>query len=188
MGFPNPSNGNEILYGSSGDVRNEINTFLSQSGYTGHYVDERELPGSLIIRSLERATRLINGYLEPVYADQVPIKAAASVPVLLDDVATDIATFYCLRSSQARVTSVSPEKRRDYYDDHTREGGQDVAKGTLPMLRDRELQLPEFSGAYTDEVKAVRDKGQAPIFDVDNEANWNPDQRTIEDIEGERNI
>ena len=182
MGFLNPNNGTEVLYGSSGDVRNEINAYAMSSNI-GHYVDEREVAGSLIIRSLERATHLINGYLEVVYADQVPVTTVASVPVLLDDIASDIATFYTIRANQARMKVMSEEKRAQYYDVYVAE-----PDGILAKLRERKLQLAEFSGAYADEVKAVREMGQAPIFDIDDEKNWNPDTRTLDDIDKERNI
>ncbi len=181
MGFPNPNNSTEILYGSSGDVRNEINAYAAQS-FAGHYVDENEVAGSLIIRSLERATRLINGYLEVVYANQMPVTTAAGVPVLLDDISSDIATYYTLRANQARMKAMSEEKRAQYYDNYISE-----PDGILAKIRDRKIQLSEFAGAYTDEVKAVRDQGQAPIFDVDDEKNWAPDPRTLDDIDRERN-
>lgn len=181
MGFPNPNNSNEILYGASGDVRNEINAYVASS-FAGHYVDENEVAGSLIIRSLERATRLINGYLEVVYANQIPISSASAVPALLEDIASDIATFYTIRANQARMKAMSEEKRYLYYDQYL-----DKENGILRQIAKREIQLPEFSGAYTDEVKAVRETGQAPIFDIDGETNWEPDSRTIDDIEQERN-
>ena len=187
MGLANPNNSSEILYGSSGDVRNEINAYAVLSG-AGHYVDEVEVPGDSIIRGLERATRRIDGYLEVVYPDQIPVTTVAGVPVLLDDVGSDIATYYVWRANAARLRPMSEEKRKQYYLDHVREEGGEEGKGTLPMLRDRELQLAEFTATYGDEVKAVRDTGQAPIFDVDDEKNWNPDQRTLDDIERERNI
>lgn len=184
MGLVNPNNSNEILYGSSGDVRNEINAYASPAG-AGHYVDETEVPGSSIIRGLERATRRINSYLEVVYADQVPVSTVASVPVLLDDIASDLATYFVWRENMVRLARLPDEKRQTYFQDHVSE---DMANlGTLPLLRDRKLQLPEFGSAYTDEVKAVRSKGQAPIFDVDDEKSWNVDQRTLDDIEKERN-
>lgn len=180
MGFPNPNNGSEILYGASGDVRNEVNAYVSAT-FAGHYVDENEMAGSLIIRSLQKATRLINSFLEPVYSTSIPVSTVEAVPVLLDDIASDIATFYAMRANQARVTPVSEEKRKQYYDQYVEE-----PNGILPKLRDRKMQLPEFSGAYTDDVKSVRGTGQAPIFDVDDEKNWNPDPRTIDDIGDER--
>lgn len=180
MGFQNPNNSSEILYGASGDVRNEINAYAAVT-FAGHYVDENEVPGSLIIRSLEKSTRLINGYLEVVYSDQIPVSAAADVPVLLDDISSDIATYFVLRSNVARVAPLSEEKKKDYYGMYVSEDG-----GILPLLRERKIQLAEFSGVYADEVKAVRNRGQAPIFDVDSEFNHEVDPRTLDDIDSER--
>lgn len=188
MGFVNPNNSSEILYGSSGDVRNEINSYASPQG-AGHYVDENEVPGSSIIRGLERATRRINSYLEVVYANQIPIATVALVPTLLDDVASDMATYFVWRENMFRLAKMSDEKRQTYWQDHVSEGNTPGGTmGTLPLIRERKLQLPEFTGAYTDEVKTVRTKGQAPTFDVDDETNWQTDQRTLDDIEGERNV
>jgi hypothetical protein len=184
MGFVNPNNSNEILYGSSGDVRNEINAYASPAG-SGHYVDEAEVPGTSIIRGLERATRRINAYLEVVYANNIPISATGNVPALLDDIASDIATYFVWRENMFRLAKMSDEKKQTYFQDHTSE--DPANPGTLSLLRSRKLQLPEFSGAYTDEVKSVRSLGQAPIFDVDDEKNWEVDSRTIDDIEQERN-
>ena len=187
MALVNPNNSSEILYGASGDVRNEINAYASPAG-AGHYVDEIEVPGTSVIRGLERATRLINAYLEPVYADNIPVTAAGDAPVLLDDIASDIAVYYVWRSNAARLARMPEDKRKQYLLDHMSEGGQDQPKGTLPMIRDRKLQIPEFTSSYADEVKAVRETGRAPIFDVDSENNWNVDPDLIDDIGDERKI
>lgn len=184
MGLQNPNNPTEILYGSSGDVRAEINAY-SAPALAGHYVDEAEIPGSSIIRALERATRKINSYLEVVYSNSIPVTTVAAVPLLLDDIATDIATYYVWRGNMFRLGSMPEEKRQLYFLEHTSE--DEANPGTLPMLRSRGLQLPEFASAYTDEVKAVRNQGQAPTFDVDDETNWKTDQRTLDDIDRERN-
>lgn len=180
MGFPNPNNSSEVLYGSSGDVRNEINAY-AQASQAGHYVDEVEVPGNMIIRGLERATRLINGYLEVVYADQIPFTNSANVPYLLDDIGSDIATYYVLRANVARVAPLSSEKKKDYYDVYV-----DEETGILALLRERKMQLAELTASYADEVKAVRKQGQASIFDVDSEFNWETDSRTLDDIQRER--
>lgn len=181
MGFTNPNNAAEILYGSSGDVRNEINSYASPAG-AGHYVDEVEVPGSSIIRSLERATRRINAYLQVVYATRIPVTTAVDVPVLLDDISSDIATYFVWRENMFRLSKMPEEKRQSYWLDHVSVD----PPGTLTLLRSRELQLPEFESAYTDETKAVRASGQAPIFDVDDETNWQVDPNTLEDIDAER--
>lgn len=187
MALVNPNNPNEILYGSSGDVRNEINAYASPDN-AGHYVDEIEVPGSSIIRGLERATRRINSYLMVVYSNNIPVTTVAGVPALLNDIASDMAVYFVWRENMIRLSKMPQEKKQNYYLDHVSEGtDMDGTKGTLPLLRARKLQLPEFANAYTDEVKTVRGQGQAPIFDVDAETNWNVDPRTIRDIESERN-
>ena len=184
MGFTNPNNANEILYGSSGDVRNEINAYAQPAG-AGHYIDEIEVPATSIIRGLERATRRINSYLEVVYANQIPVATVALVPVLLDDIASDMATYFVWRENIARLAKIPDEKRRAYFDDHVSESIE--TPGTLPLLRSRKLQLPEWGSSYADEVKTLRNPGQGPTFDVDAETNWGTDPRTIDDIESERN-
>jgi hypothetical protein len=184
VGLANPNNASEILYGSSGDVRNEINAYAAQAG-AGHYVDEAEVPASAIIRGLERATRRINGYLEVVYSDQIPVTVVSAVPVLLDDIASDLATYYVWRENAARLRQMTEEKKFNYYDVHVSESKEQP--GTLPLIRERKLQIAEFTSSYADEVQAVRGEGQAPIFDVDKETNWEVDTRTLDDIERERN-
>lgn len=183
MALINPNNSTEILYGSSGDIRNEINAYASPSS-AGHYVDETELPGSLIIRALERSTRRINTYLEVVYQDNIPVTSAVNVPVILDDISSDMATYYAWRANAARLRPMSEEKRKEYYEDHIREDKSNP--GTLPMIRERKMQIPEFSSDDADETKAVRGLGQAPIFDVDSETNWGVDPNTLDDISDER--
>lgn len=180
MSFTNPSDSTEILYGASGDVRDEFNAHMEVTT-AGHYADESELAGSLIIRSLRRATRLINAYLEPVYADQIPFAVAGDVPKLLEQVSTDIATYYVFRSLSAKVGPVPDDKKAQYYGDHVEE-----KDGTLPKLRDRKLQLPELTAQYTDEVKTVRKQGRAPVFDMDSPFNHEVDQDLLDDIEQER--
>lgn len=187
MAFQNPDNADEIFYGASGDVRNEVNANAAVST-AGHYVDENEMPGALVIRSIRRATRLINTYLEPTYANQIPFSAVVDVPLFIDEIASDIATFYCLRSLAANVGPVSEEKKRDYFDVHTAPASEfGSSKGTLPMLRDREIQLPELTSSYADDAKSIRASDTAPIFDVDSDFSHEVDPRLLDDIQEERN-
>lgn len=180
MGFANPSDSAEILYGASGDVRDEINAHASAST-AGHYVDETEMAGSLVIRSLRKATREINGFLEPVYADQIPFTATVDVPKLLDEISTDLATFYCLRSLSANLGPVSEEKKRDYYDKY-----MDPDNGILPRIASRKIQIPELTASYADDVKMVRDPNISPVFDMDSDLNHRVDPRLLDDISDER--
>lgn len=180
MAFLNPDDSTEILYGNSGDIRNEVNANAAAST-AGHYVDENEMPGALVIRSIRRATRLVNSFVEPAYAAQVPFAATGDVPKILDEIGTDIAMFYCLRSLAANLGPVDEAKKRDYFDQYV------GADGFLTQIRDRRLQLPELTASYADDAKAVRASDVAPIFDVDSEFNQGVDSRLLDDIEDERN-
>lgn len=180
MAFNNPSDATEVLYGASGDVRNEINAYMAATT-AGHYADETEIPGSLIIGSLRRSTRLINTYLEPVYADQIPFAGSGDVPKILDEISSDLATYYTLRSVSAKVAPISDNKKRDYYDAYI-----DPTNGILTLLKERELQIPELTAAYGDDAKAVQKKGRSPVFGFDKETNWETDSRLIDDIGKER--
>jgi len=180
MGFLNPNDSSEMLYGASGDVRNEINSYVDPST-AGHYAGEQEIPGSLIIASLVKATRMINTYLEPVYADQIPFATTQLVPKMVDVIASDIATYFTLRSSTASLGKVSEEKKQAYYDHY-----MDPETGMLIMISGRKIQLPELTGNSPYEGKSIRERNRHPIFDVDNETNAGPDPNLIRDIENER--
>lgn len=180
MAFPNPVNASEILYGTSGDVRNEINSYASVTTL-GHYADETELPGALIVAGLRKATRLINVYLEPVYADQIPFQNTVDVPVMLDEIASDIATYYTLRSSAANLGKVTDDKKKAYYDDYV-----NPTTGVLVMISQRKIQLPELSSASPFEGKSIRQRNRHPVFDINNETGAGPDPNLIQDIESER--
>lgn len=179
MSLPNPSNAAEILYGVSGDVRGEINAYVPMP--TGaHYADESEISGQLIINSLRKATRIINSFLEVVYADQIPFVSTDAVPVLLDEIASDLGTFYVWRSAHAIMGKVPEDKIQQYYNVY-----MDPDKGILAKLANREMQLPELTATYGDDVKAVRG-GHPSIFDLDSDIEFRVDPNLIEDIERDR--
>lgn len=180
MAFGYPSDTSVILYGNSGDVRSEINAYAAAST-AGHYADENEVPGLLIINSLRRSTRMINAYLEPVYASQIPFAASGDVPVFLDEISTDIATYYTLRSVTAKLGSVSEEKKAAYFDHYT-----ESPDGLLVQIRDRRLQLSELTAVSPDQAKSVRARGRHPVFDLDDAANYEPDSDLLRDISDER--
>ena len=181
MAFPNPDDPNEILYGGSGDVRNEINAFASVAT-AGHYADEAELPGSLIVRALRRATRLIDFFLEPVYPDNIPITAAADVPRIFDEISSDIATYYVIRTLRAKLGTVSEEQKKNYFDQYVSE----EPPGYLVLVRNGKTQIPELKVASPDEAKSVRALGRHPVFDIQSDLAQGPDWKLLDDIAQER--
>ena len=179
MAFLNPSNSSEVFYGSSGDVRDELNAYLPTST-AGHYADETELPGNLIIASLRRATRLINVFLEAIHSNQIPFTASGDVPRMMDEISTDIATFYSLRSLSSRVGPVSEIKKRDYYDQYV-----SPPDGILVRIAKGDIQIPELTSQTADDAKAIR-ADHASIFDLDNETSQRVHPETLDDIAEER--
>ena len=179
MPILNPSDSTEVLYGASGDVRNEINAYLETT--TGaHYADEREVPGSLIISGLRSATRLINTFLEPVYADSIPFTAIADVPKFLDIVGNDLAVYYVFRSAHVLLGKMPDEKRQQYYDDYV-----DPKTGILTRLAEKKLGLAELTSITPAEAKSLLGSS-APFFGMDDETNYRVDPRIEEDTERER--
>ena len=179
MAFANPSDSSEILYGASGDVRNELNAHLPTST-AGHYADETELPGGLIIASLRRSTRLINGFLEAAYSAQIPFTASGDVPRMVDEISDDIATFYALRSLSASVGPVSDAKKRDYYDQYVA-----PPDGILVRIAKGDIQIPELTSQTAEDAKAIR-ANHAPIFDLDRDTSQGVHPDTLDDIAEER--
>lgn len=180
MALLNPNDSSEVLYGSSGDVRNEINSHVAATT-AGHYADENEIPGSLIIASLRKATRMINGFLEPVYADQLPFLAIADVPKLIDEIGSDMATYYVFRSASVLLGRLPDEKKEAYYDQYV-----DAETGFLVRIADSKIQLPELTAITPLEAKSIRTLGRHPVFDVDDIKNQEVDYKLLEDIERER--
>ena len=182
MAFTNPSNPSEVLYGASGDVRNEINAHVLQST-AGHFADETEIPGSLIIKSLVKSTRLINAFLEPVYADQLPFTAAADVPVFLEEISNDIATYFVWRSSHLKLGNIPEDRRNDYYGQYV-----DSKDGILTRISEKKLQIPELSAVSPSDAKSIRNLGRHSVFDLDADTQQGVDPNLLEDIAQDRDV
>lgn len=181
MAFLNPTDNSEVFYGSSGDVRNEFNSYQDPTTAT-HYGDENEIPGSLIIASIRKATRFINVYLEPVYADQMPFTDTARVPKILDEMGSDIATYFVYRSARAAIGKMTAEKKQDYWDVYT-----DPKTGMLVLMKNRQMQIPELTPVSPVEAKSIRTKGRAPIFDLDDPINQEVSTLLLDDIADDKN-
>ena len=182
MSFVNPNDSTEVLYGASGDVRNEINTHMAAAG-AGHYFGEEEIPGALIIKSLQKSTRLINMYLEPVYADQIPFTTAASVPRFLEEVGNDIGTYYVFRSAYAKLGNLPDDKKADYFGRYV----DTEPPGFLVQIAERKIQLSELASSSLSDAQNSR-KGYTPIFDIDADTNQDADPDLLDDINQERGI
>ena len=180
MSFINPNDSTEVLYGASGDVRNEINAFAVQ-GNPGHYVDETEIRGTLIISALEEATREINIYLQAVYPDEIPFLLTAVTPKFLDKVAKNMATYFVWRASFVILGNLPDDKKLQYYDTYT-----DPKTGILTRIMNGEFELPELQTQSPDETSSSIRTGRNPIFDIDSDFNQAPDPRLLDDIDRER--
>lgn len=164
----------EVAYGSSGDVREELVSGNAQSDQG--YLDETQIRGDIITRGLRRATRIINGYLEPVYPDSVPF-AAGSIPVLIDSLANDLAVCYVMRSKHSNFPPMSNETKEMYCDE---------TKELLDKLAKREMQLPELTSTDYPETSNSME-GINPVFDMDAVENQGVDPDLIDDIRDEKN-
>lgn len=183
MAFVNPTDSTEILYGNSGDVRNEINAFLTTNS-PGHTADEAEIPGALIVGSLRKATRLINGFLSPVYADNIPVTTVAAVPKLIDEAGSDIAMFYVWRSAHVQLGKMPDDKKMDYYDQYVSRDPNNP--GFLVLIAQSKMQLPEFASVVPNEAQDVREQSRPPIFDLDDIKDQEVSPSLLDEIASDR--
>lgn len=168
----------EVIYGganASGDCRAEINAYnaIGDKGYR----DEKQLRGALITRSLQRATRVINGYLEPVYPDRIPFATVASVPLLINSIANDLAVCYVMRSKYSGAPPMSDDMKKMYCEDTI---------AMLEKLAKREMELPEVNAVedYPDTYDSTED--YVPVFEMDNVEKQFVDENRLEDVEDDR--
>lgn len=136
----------EILYGQSGDVRAELNN-----------ADEVEISAALINTSRQRATRIVNVYLKKAYPDSIPVTDQANVPVLLDSLTNDLATYYCKRTIHQGPSLLSDEIKEEYYERTIK---------ILEEIRDGETTIPELASVAGTDISANR-SAYTPTFDVD---------------------
>lgn len=181
MAFVNPNDSSEILYGSSGDVRNEINAFAVQTT-RGHYVDETEIPGSLVISALEESTREINLHLEAVYPDSIPFTAAADVPKYFDKMSKNMATYFVWRASYVPLGNIPDDKKKLYYDQYT-----EPDNGMLSRIREGKIEVPELQTETPADTSSSINTGRSSIFNIDDDLSQQPDPNLLDDIQRDRN-
>lgn len=181
MALLNPTDSTEVFYGVSGDIRNEFNSFQDPTN-AGHYADENEIPGASIISALRKATRFINAYLEPVYGDQIPFSQTSQVPKILDEIGSDIATYFVIRSTKAAIGKMTEEKKMAYWDQYT-----DPKTGILTLMKNREMMIPELTPVSPVEGKSIRSRNRAPIFDLDDILQQDVSPYLLDDIHDDKN-
>lgn len=164
----------EVIYFSSGDVREAMNA--GKLPTANNYLGEIQLPGALITRGGRSATRYINGKLERVYPDSIPF-TAGSVPVLIVEVANELAECWIRRK---QYPGISPMSKEDT-------SACDSANQMLDDIADEKIELPELSASDTvGDVKHTR-AGFTPVFDMDSVLDQEVDPELLEEIDSERN-
>uniref|UniRef100_A0A6M3LDP5 Uncharacterized protein n=1 Tax=viral metagenome TaxID=1070528 RepID=A0A6M3LDP5_9ZZZZ len=154
----------EYLYGSSGDVRELL----------GNPV-EQEVTATLIDLAREKATRLVNSYVEVSYPSQVPF-ASGNVPLLLDSLTDDLSVYYVKRALHTGVAPISDEVKEEYWEKPI---------GILEKISKSEIQISELQDKDGDIVSSSRSK-YTPIFDVDDTVNHILDSDLENDIGNSR--
>ena len=160
----------EILYGASGDIREELN----QGAIPGDqsYLDETKIKGALIQSGRKSATRLINAKLEPVYPDQIPF-ASGDVPVFLDTIANTLAVYFVKRSKHPGPAPMSDNIKAEYYDKPI---------GWLDDLAERKMDLSELTSKISVAKSFFTHEGRKPAFDVDDTLEQQVDPYLLSDI------
>ena len=160
----------EVIYGSSGDVREELNAGAAPGD--NEYKGESQIKGAIITRGLRRATRIINGKLEATYPGKIPF-AAGDIPALIETIASDLAVCYTRRSKHPGPAPMSDDAKANYCD---------APMDLLKEIADREIELPELTGAVNYPETFHSQEGHTPIFDVDSVLDQEVDPDRLDDI------
>ena len=155
-----------LFLGNSGDVRGELGS-----------PSEAEYSANDLSRARERATNLVNSYIEVAYSTQIPFTASGDVPFILNSVANDLAVYYAKRSKHPGPAPLTEDVKTEYYDKSIK---------VLEEIRDGKLEIPELSSTKGDKIIGNR-SSYTPTFDVDEIESQSPDQDLIDDIVDERN-
>ena len=154
-----------ILYGGSGDTR-------AVSGNPS----EAEVSATMLALARQKATALVNSYLEQQFPDIVPWTASGDVPNLINSITDDIASYYIRRDNHVAVMPMSDEVKAEYWEKPI---------SLLEQIRDRKLQLPELTSQLTDEIRANR-SAYPTVFDMDDIKKQGVDSDLIDGIAADR--
>ena len=155
----------EFYYGCSGDVREELGN-----------PSESEYSGSLIERTRKKAKALIDVALERTYPTKIPF-ASGDVPVIIDSLADDFATYYCLRAKHKGPAPLSEEKKIEYWD---------KPFALLESIANRKKAIPELTSGLKRKILSTT-QSFSPIFNLDKPEDWTVDSDLKDKIADDRN-
>lgn len=153
-----------FYYGASGDVREELGN-----------PTESEYSGSLIERTRKKASALIDVALERTYPAKIPF-ASGDVPVIIDSLANDFATYYCLRAKHTGPVPLSEEKKEEYWD---------KPFALLESIAKREKAIPELTSSLKRKILSTT-QSYSPVFDMDKPEDWAVDSDLKDKIADDR--
>lgn len=155
----------ELLYGSSGDVRLELAN-----------ASEEEISASLLNLGRQKATRLVDSFIEKAYPNQTPFTVSTDIPVLINTLVDDLSVYFIKRSLHPGPNPLSEDVKSEYYD---------KPMEILKFIRDGELEIPELSGKQGDSVISSQ-SAYNPTFQEDSELGWKVDSNKESDIDNSR--
>ena len=158
-----------MYYGSSGDVRADLNGGLSVSH--ANYMGEAQISGALIERGRRNAYATVNSKLEPAYPSQVPW-TSASEPALISEISNKLAMCFILTRKNPGSEPLDKNRREQYCEEPVK---------MLDQLASFEMQLPEIEAPLGAKVFHTR-SGREPACDVDDIENQHVDPDLLDDI------
>src|SRR3990167_2039058 len=121
-----------FYYGVSGDIRDDVKRNATST----------ELPGPEITRGQKWATAFLDGFLEPIYPDNVPF-ASGDVPAMVDWMASQLGVYFTLRSLYKNRPPNWADIRTEYYDN---------VMDVLKEMREGNIDIPDLSSQRAPEV------------------------------------
>jgi hypothetical protein len=161
-----------LYYGSSGDVRDDLNGGLPSTH--DNYMGEAQLSGSLIERGRRHAYSIINGKLSPAYPNNVPW-ASGSEPALIYEIANKLSMCFVLTRKNPGQEPLDKNRREQYCEEPMQ---------LLDQLASFEMELEEIDKPLGDKVYHTRD--YTPACDVDAIENQEIDSDLLDHIADER--
>ena len=153
-----------LLYGTSGDVREELGSPAEIEYSAGDIEDARA-----------KATNTVNIYVAKAYPDKVPF-VISTLPEALNEITNDLAVYYAKRRKHPGPAPLSEEVKEEYYEKSIK---------LLELIRDGDIVLPELADTSGGDVSALR-SAYTPIFDLDDAENQGIDPDLTNHIADER--